>query len=56
MGRPRTPPPRAGSKRGNGLLAAVAVLAAVATLAAGVYPDPLFDVVRDAGQSFRGLL
>jgi hypothetical protein len=33
----------------------VAVLAALVTLAAGVYPDPLFDLVRDAGSSFTGL-
>jgi hypothetical protein len=35
---------------------AVAVVAALLTLAAGVYPDPLFDAVREAGASFRGLL
>jgi NADH-quinone oxidoreductase subunit N len=37
-------------------LTLVAVLAALATLATGIYPDPLFDLVRDAGESFRGLL
>jgi NADH-quinone oxidoreductase subunit N len=37
-------------------LVAVAVVAALLTLAAGVYPDPLFDAVREAGESFRGLL
>jgi len=34
----------------------VAVLAAVATIAAGVFPGPLFDLVREAGRSFPGLL
>ena len=43
--------PRAGWE-----VVAVAVLAGAATIAAGVYPDPLFDLVRDAGESFRGLL
>jgi NADH-quinone oxidoreductase subunit N len=33
----------------------VAVVAAIATIAAGVFPGPLFDVVRDAGASFPGL-
>ena len=42
--------------RGHWEVGLVAVLAAVATLAAGIYPDPLFDVVREAGESFRGLL
>jgi hypothetical protein len=34
----------------------VAGLAAVATLAAGVYPGPLFDLVSDAGASITSLL
>jgi NADH-quinone oxidoreductase subunit N len=42
--------------RGHWELTLVAVLAALATLATGIYPDPLFDLVRDAGESFRGLL
>jgi NADH-quinone oxidoreductase subunit N len=33
-------------------LVVVAVLAALLTLAAGVYPDPLFDAVREAAESF----
>jgi NADH-quinone oxidoreductase subunit N len=50
--------PAAGDRPGRGHweLTLVAVLAALATLAAGIYPDPLFDAVRDAGESFRGLL
>ena len=47
---------RAARPRGHLELTLVAVVAAVATLAAGVYPDPLFDLVRDAGDSFAGLL
>ena len=50
------PPIATPPARGHWELTFVAVLAAVATLAAGVYPDPLFDLVRDAGESFRGLL
>ncbi|HWT93364.1 MAG TPA: NADH-quinone oxidoreductase subunit N [Solirubrobacteraceae bacterium] len=34
----------------------VAVVAAVATLAAGVYPGPLFDLVSDAGASITSLI
>jgi NADH-quinone oxidoreductase subunit N len=45
-----------GGRRGHWEVTLVAVLAAVATLAAGIYPDPLFDVARDASESFRGLL
>jgi NADH-quinone oxidoreductase subunit N len=57
--------PQAGAVSASGVPAArrthwevalVAILAAVATLAAGIYPDPLFDVARDASESFRGLL
>ena len=35
---------------------AVAVLAAVATIVAGVFPGPLFDVVSEVGASLGGLL
>jgi NADH-quinone oxidoreductase subunit N len=42
--------------RGHWELTVVAVVAALLTLATGIYPDPLFDAVRDAGESFRGLL
>ena len=30
---------------------AVAVIAAIVTLAAGVYPEPLFDLAREVGGS-----
>ena len=36
-------------------VAVVAVVAALATIAAGVYPEPLFDLVRDAAAPFTGL-
>ena len=48
---PHSPPRGAGWE-----VIAVAVVAGVATILAGVYPDPLFDLVRDAGDSFRGLV
>jgi NADH-quinone oxidoreductase subunit N len=35
---------------------AVAVLAAVATIVFGIFPSPLFDVARDAGESLTNLL
>jgi NADH-quinone oxidoreductase subunit N len=34
----------------------VAVVCAVATIAIGVYPEPLFNVARDAGDALRSLL
>jgi NADH-quinone oxidoreductase subunit N len=34
----------------------VAVVCALATVALGIYPDPLFDVARDAGQALTSLL
>jgi NADH-quinone oxidoreductase subunit N len=34
----------------------VAVVAAVLTIAIGLYPDPLFDVARDAGEALRNLV
>ncbi len=34
----------------------VAVIAAAVTIALGIVPSPLFDLVRDAGQSFTSLL
>ena len=36
-------------------VAAVAILFAVATIAVGLWPDPLFDVARDVGSSLSGL-
>ncbi|HEV2814981.1 MAG TPA: NADH-quinone oxidoreductase subunit N [Solirubrobacteraceae bacterium] len=52
------PPPAADAPRSrpHPELVIVAVVAAALTLAAGIYPDPLFDAVREAGTSFRGLL
>jgi NADH-quinone oxidoreductase subunit N len=35
---------------------ALAVVCAVLTVAAGLYPDPLFDLARDAGDAFESLL
>jgi len=37
-------------------LAVVAVVCAALTLAMGIYPEPLFDVARDAGAALTGLL
>jgi NADH-quinone oxidoreductase subunit N len=37
-------------------VAVLAVVCALITIALGVYPDPLFDVARDAGASIAGLL
>ena len=34
----------------------VAVVCALVTLALGVYPDPLFDVAKDAGGAIQSLL
>ncbi|HEX2087244.1 MAG TPA: NADH-quinone oxidoreductase subunit N [Solirubrobacteraceae bacterium] len=48
-------PPDPG-RRSHWEVAVVAVVAGVATLAAGIYPDPLFDLARDAGESFRHLV
>jgi NADH-quinone oxidoreductase subunit N len=35
---------------------AVAVVCAVATIFFGIWPDPLFDLARDAGSAFTGLV
>ncbi|HEX2071696.1 MAG TPA: NADH-quinone oxidoreductase subunit N [Thermoleophilaceae bacterium] len=37
-------------------ITALALLAAAATIALGIYPSPLFDVVRDVGSSLTSLL
>ncbi len=37
-------------------VAAVAILAAAATIVFGIVPSPLFDLARDVGQSFSALL
>jgi NADH-quinone oxidoreductase subunit N len=34
----------------------VAVLCALATVAFGIYPEPLFDLARDAGAAIAGLV
>jgi NADH-quinone oxidoreductase subunit N len=34
----------------------VAVVCAAATIAFGVYPSPLFDIARDAGEALKGLV
>ena len=48
-------PPRSSGAAGFPV-ALVAVVCAIATIALGIYPDPLFDVARDAGAAFSGLL
>jgi len=53
---PIEPSEAGGRRRGHAEVTLVAVLAALATIAAGVYPEPLFDLVREAGRSFPGLL
>jgi NADH-quinone oxidoreductase subunit N len=37
-------------------LVAVAVVCAAATIFFGVYPSPLFDIARDAGEALKGLV
>jgi NADH-quinone oxidoreductase subunit N len=48
------PAARAGG--GEFAVAFVAVLCAAATVALGVYPEPLFDIARDAGAALTGLV
>jgi NADH-quinone oxidoreductase subunit N len=55
--------PRRGARRGprrrgvvHGEVVFVAVVAAVATLVAGVFPQPLFDAAREAASSLGNLL
>ena len=55
-GRRAAPPSDARVGRPTARSSFVAVVFGVATLAAGIVPGPLFDLVRDAGASFRGLL
>jgi NADH-quinone oxidoreductase subunit N len=50
------PPPAAAAGRGDFPVALVAVVCAVATVALGIYPEPLFDVARDAGAALAGLV
>jgi NADH-quinone oxidoreductase subunit N len=45
-----------GTARRQPELVFVAVASALATIAFGVYPSPLFDVARDAGQALTNLL
>ena len=37
-------------------VALIAVVCAIATVALGIYPEPLFDVAKDAGAALTGLL
>jgi NADH:ubiquinone oxidoreductase subunit 2 (subunit N) len=58
---PRTVKPVAGwspeaDPRAMPEITAVAILAAAATILLGIYPSPLFDVVRDVGSSLAALL
>jgi NADH-quinone oxidoreductase subunit N len=34
----------------------VALVCAAATVVLGIYPEPLFDVARDAGEAFKSLI
>ncbi len=45
-----------GERRTHWEVAVIAVVAAIAVIAGGVYPEPLFDLVRQAGESFPNLL
>jgi NADH-quinone oxidoreductase subunit N len=47
-------PPRAGA--GLVTVGSVAVVCATATIAIGIYPEPLFDVAKDAGAALANLL
>ena len=54
--REREPAARRGAKQaGQPEVVAVAVVCALATLALGIYPSPLFDVARDAGAALSSL-
>jgi NADH-quinone oxidoreductase subunit N len=44
------------SRTGVGWVTAVAVVCAIATIAIGVYPEPLLNVANDAGAALRNLL
>jgi NADH-quinone oxidoreductase subunit N len=39
-----------------GWVGVVAVVCAIATIAIGVYPEPLFNVAKDAGAALQNLL
>jgi NADH-quinone oxidoreductase subunit N len=45
-----------GRRLGHWEVTAVAVICAAATIAFGIYPEPLFDVARDAGAAFANLV
>jgi NADH-quinone oxidoreductase subunit N len=45
-----------GPRGGNGATILVAVVCAAATVFFGIWPEPLFDIARDAGAAFSGLL
>jgi NADH-quinone oxidoreductase subunit N len=44
------------SGAGIGWVTAVAVVCAIATIAIGIYPEPLLNVANDAGAALRNLL
>jgi NADH-quinone oxidoreductase subunit N len=44
------------ARRAQPEVVVVAVVCAVATVVFGIYPDPLFDVARDAGDALRNLI
>ena len=46
----------AGRPRWQGEVVFVAVVCAVATIALGIFPEPLFDVARDAGDALSSLV
>ena len=47
---------RSGERRRQPEVVALAVVCAIATIALGIYPDPLLDVARDAGAAITSLV
>jgi NADH-quinone oxidoreductase subunit N len=45
-----------GSRAGFGWVEVIAVVCAITIIAIGVYPEPLFNVAKDAGAALHNLL